>query len=141
MNRRYIYWIGTLATLALALVLVNPVLLHGSSRVSLRAADPLTGQVAQALGTATTGGKLQVPGSDFVLRNTKYFEDQTWVVTTIASVGGKSNNGVAILERRNGIFQVVLGPGTEFSTSYTQSLPSSVSTYLSEQGLLYEPGD
>ncbi len=111
-------------------------LLGGSRPVSLSSAPALSGLVAQSL---TSSGDSQPPlaGKDFELKNERHFGND-WVVLEIAPLQNKSNAGLVVLQKISGTYEVVLGPGTSFDSSYLLSVPSDVAAYLSAKGVTYD---
>ena len=139
MNKSYAVQGIAIVILLIAILSVKSVLLGGATRIELSSAAPLTGQISQALITSGAGNTLQVAGKDYTLANTTYFDNQTWAVTHIDSTSGNTaNSGLAVLQVRSGIFQVVLGPGSAFAESYVQNLPADVAEYLNGQGAVYD---
>jgi hypothetical protein len=124
------------STIVITLI-VRVVALGGASVVNLAAAPPLSGNVSIGIGPRNNK-QLQVAGRDFQLENIQYFDSNQWVTATVKPVNEDSDTGVVVLKKINGIYQVVMGPGNEFSSSYTFVLPTDISQYLSRQGLLHE---
>lgn len=107
-----------------------------SSYITLADAPALSGQVAQAAQTGSSDSSVPISGKDFTLSDVHYFSNKTWAVVSFEPTGNDSfNAGSAVLQKKNGLFRVVLGPSSILSTDYTYSLPSDVVTYLNEQGL------
>lgn len=115
-------------------------LVFGSVRpYVLQEAKPLYGRIAQEL-APTDGGPTPTPEEDFLLTNTTYFEDNTWVVTGIKFLPeGRLDGGLVVLEKTDGVFNVVLGPSTSFDSLSVDELPVSVGSYIKNNGLVYEP--
>lgn len=128
-----------LVVVVIALFCVKPLVLHGVPVVTLAAADPISGPISQALSGNHT---LPVYGTDFALKNTHYFNDSPpWVVTSIVGLNHKLTNGFVVLKQDTaGNYQVVLGPGSAFDRSYTQTMPADVTQYLNAIGALYDTG-
>lgn len=127
-----------LAVIIIALMLTRSVMFGGARPISLTAADPLVGRISQALATGNST-ELAVPGRDYTLKNTTYFEDKTWVVTTIAPVGGSSYSGMVVLHKSDKVYDVVLGPGTAFSSTELGTLPNNIVLYIKAHGVVYDP--
>lgn len=110
--------------------------------IQLKGAPALSGQISQAL-ASSDGNQLTLPtyGTDYTLKNTRYFENNTWVVTTITPLHSDMNSGVVVLKKEAGVYTVVLGPGSAFSRSITVSLPDSLGRYLNQQGYLYDSAE
>ena len=106
--------------------------------VSLGKAQPLDGTISQSLDT--TGGNTTMPvaGKDYSLDHIKYFDNNEWVVASIKPLSNSISAGTVVLQKKNEIYQVVLGPGTAFNNSYLFSLPSDVGSYLNNKGVIYE---
>lgn len=127
-----------LVLLAITALNIHTILLHGAKKVTLPDATPLTGPVSQSF---TSGGlsKLPVYGTDYTLTNTKYFENNNWVVTEIKPKSTAVGDSWIILQKKDGVYTTALGPGTAFSSTYTNNLPSDVGLYLISIGATYDP--
>lgn len=125
----------------IAIPATTNVLLNGASQVKLGAAEPLAGAVSQSLYAGNSETTLPIPGKDYNLTNTHYFDSQQWVVTTVASKNNAFSGGIVILEKEGGVYRVVGGPGTALPTDYTISLPTDVGNYLRSGGYLYGAND
>jgi len=107
-----------------------------SSYVKLDSAPSLSGQVAQATQSAGSGDSIPVPGKDFTLADVRYFSDKTWALVSFEPTSNDSfNAGLAILQKKDGIFQVVLGPSSTLPSDYSYSLPPDLDAYLSQKGV------
>lgn len=107
-----------------------------ASYVSLHPAPALSGQIAQAAQTANTDSSLPAPGKDFTLHDVHYFSNNTWAVASFQPTNNQSfNAGLAVLQKQDGIFRVVLGPSSTLSADYASSLPPDLVTYLDQKGL------
>jgi hypothetical protein len=111
-------------------------LVLGPALIKLPSSPPLTGVISQGLGISGDNTSLPVEGKDYTLKNTLYFDNRQWVVTTV--IPAKNNGDVAtvVLEKINGVYQIVVGPGTDFSPSYIPPLPQDVTLYLTSKGVL-----
>jgi hypothetical protein len=112
--------------------------LVGAPVVHLSSGAPLAGQVSQTL-AATSGDELPVDGKDFKLTDTRYLLNDTWAVSQISTFGEDPNTGTVVFQKKSGIYQIVLGPGTAFPNTVVQNMPTEVSAYLSQKGVVYEP--
>ncbi len=112
-------------------------IIGGASPVTLRAADPLAGRISQAL-TSTSQVSLPIAGKDYKIQSTNYFDNKTWVVVTIKGVNSTITDGLFVLTQVNGVYNVVLGPGTAFPSSATLAMPTDVQQYLHNGGYLYD---
>lgn len=138
MNKRVtITLAATLVFLAIAALLVPSIVLSGAHAITLRDAPQLTGQVAQALANSQKAGSVPETGKAFTLSSVDYFENNTWAVASIKGDQRNVTDGIAVLQLREGIFQVVVGPGTAFPSSVTRKLPPSVTGYLNQRGVIY----
>jgi hypothetical protein len=129
-----------LALLVMATIVVRQLLTGGLSTVRLKSAPPLAGVVAQSLGPTAQDKHLPVAGKDFQLENVRYFDDRTWAVASVISPGGKTDPALIVLKQFGATYQVVLGPGTAFSSDYLQSMPLDVGQYLTANGVFYGSG-
>lgn len=100
----------------------------------LQTASPLAAYVAPSL--VTGSGYMPQEGKDFNITGTHYYDDKRWVVVSINSTG-KSNRAFLVLQKMNGTYAVVLGPGSSFPSDVTQNLPPDVAEYLSSNRLIY----
>ena len=115
-------------------VLVKHVVLNGLYLTKLQSAPALAASIAPSI--ITSGSKnLPIAGKDFKVLSTNYFDNKQWAVVTVATIPD-NNSATLVLENINGVYTVVLGPGTVFSTSVTQSMPSDVVAYLVYEGLI-----
>jgi len=124
------------ALLLLIALAVRPIIL-GAKLVKLPSAPPLTGQVSQAF---TSGDTATLPrqGKDYQLQNTLYFDNRQWVVTTAKALNTTTNDSMLILHRQDGIYKVVMGPGSAFPSTQISVLPADVANYLTNLGAVYE---
>lgn len=112
-------------------------ILGGVNPVALHSADPLVGRISQAL-TSTNQVSLPIPGKDYTVQSTHYFDNKTWVVATIKGNGNTITDGLFVLSQVNGTYNVILGPGTSFPRSATLAMPTDVQQYLYNGGYLYD---
>jgi hypothetical protein len=112
-------------------LLIKQILL--GNYVKLGSASSLSGQVASSL-TLPGNNKLPLPGKDFTISNRQYFNNNTWAIVAVTKP--QTDKAYIVLEKINGVFTVVLGPGTNFPTDVTLSMPSDVAAYLINQGVV-----
>src|SRR5437667_1963738 len=98
-------------------VFIGRQILLGGPTVSLSEAPPLTGIISQSMYSVSGKGSLPIVGKDFNLKNTRYFEGDQWVATSISPVGQRLNAALVVLQKQDGIYRVVLGPGSAFDSS------------------------
>ena len=124
--------------LLIAVASIKSTIYGGTKSVTLSSAPALTGQISQAL-ASSNNGQLTMPlyGTDYTLQNTKYFNNNDWVVTTIKPITNTMNQSVVVLEKKAGVYSVVLGPGTAFPETTALSMPGSLGQYLKQQGMFY----
>jgi hypothetical protein len=138
-NNRYLrklgIRLGVVVVLLLAMLLIKPLVLNGGKVVRLQPAALLTGQIAQSLGSMSS---LPIPGKDFQLQDVTYFENKQWAYVHIQPTGPNTQDSFAILHQKDGIYTVVLGPGTAFSSDTTNNLPDSVGLFLIHKGMVYD---
>jgi hypothetical protein len=132
--------VSALVLLLIAVFTIRPILLGGGQKVTLQSAPELTGQVSQAFATTATGD-LPAAGKDYKLYNTKYLENDDWIVTNFKWLNEYGNDGVIVLQKKDGIYNPMLGPGSAFPSTVTETLPPSVSLYLNSIGVLYDPSE
>lgn len=120
------------AILFLISLLVRHLLL--ANYVTLGAAPPLAAEVSSSLASSSSTNTLPTPNKDFKIVASKYFVNNEWVVVAIKSPG--TDTASEVLEKINGVYAVVLGPGTEFSSDDITEMPAEVSAYLISQGLV-----
>jgi hypothetical protein len=127
--------ISTFVLLIVISTIFKNVILGGTPQTKLSTAPPLAGTISQSIITPQSNGILPVIGKNFNITSTHYFDNQQWVVVSVSTI--PDNNGaVLVLQKLNGSYQVVLGPGTLFSSSDVQSMPASVIDYLTNRGLV-----
>lgn len=137
MNKHIRIQIIVLGILLVGLLLVKSLIFGGAPVVRLVPAPALSGQVAQSFAGNAHSSTLPVQGKDFKLANTLYFDNGSWAVSSIVALNNTMNDGWVVLQKRTGMYAVVLGPGTAFPSSYAQNLPPDVAQYLNQQGVLY----
>jgi hypothetical protein len=142
MKKSLVILVVIVLVLLIAIASVKSIIYGGTKSVSLSSAPALTGQISQAL-ASSSDGKLAMPiyGTDYTLQNTKYFDNNNWVVTTIKPLSNDMNRSVVVLEKQAGVYAVVLGPGSSFPQTTSLSMPSGLSQYLSKQGMFYAATD
>lgn len=124
-----------LLILLVASLFAKHVILGGMYLTSLKAAPPLAGSIAPSLASAGSKNTLPQAGKDFKILKVNYFDNQQWAVVLVAHIPDM-NSATLLLQKLNGVYAVVLGPGTTFPASTAQSMPSDVAAYLMSKGLL-----
>lgn len=126
-----------LGVVVVATVIVHALLLGGAPYHRLAKTTALYGTISQSIGT-NDKKSLAIGDKDFTLEDTQHFGDD-WLVTSIVPTPKSSlARAVVVMQKRNGTFQVVLGPGTAFDSSTLVSLPADLGNYLTQQGYIYE---
>jgi hypothetical protein len=133
LNKKLLYLAGFFVVLLVLSAIVRNAVLGQSKTVILSSAPPLTGQVAQTMGT-TQNSELPVPGKDFTLKHVRYFQRRTLAVAQLKPLHGQFDDSYVIMKRKRGVYQVILGPGSAFRRSTLQSLPEAAIHYLDQQG-------
>jgi hypothetical protein len=131
------------AVVLLAAIASAPSIIYGNARPAhISAAPALTGQISQALATSTNG-QFTMPtyGKDYTLQNTKYFDGNSWVVTTIKPLSENMNRSLVVLQKQSGVYTVVLGPGSAFPRTTQLSMPGNLAAYLNSQGVFYDAAE
>ncbi len=118
---------------------VRSIIFSGVPPANLGSAPPLAGSISQSLGFLPGSNSLPVYGKDYKLQNTHYFYNKQWAVTLVVPTKSNADSPTVVLKRVNSLYQVVLGPGTAFSSSSITSLPVNVSSFLNTEGVIYEP--
>ncbi len=136
-TRRKIVIISVFIVPLFALWVTKLLILGGANQVTLQSADPLVGRISQAL-TSTDRVGLPIAGRDYTLKNTKYFDNNGWVVVSVKGKNNTITDGLFVLKQTNGVYSVVLGPGTSFPSSATVAMPTDVQQYLKDGGYLYD---
>ncbi len=134
MNRRVIIALAGLVVVTFGL---KSILLQGLSTVTLGSAPPVAGAVSQSLGLSATRSALPVYRQDYTLQDVKYFYNDAWAVATVAPTKPDADTVIVVMQKINGVYQPVLGPGTVFSASYVFTLPPDVAQYMNKQGALH----
>jgi hypothetical protein len=131
-NKVVIVNLGILALIGLVGLSLQQAIAGSTPTLTLQPAAPLVGQIAQAIGPVSQG-KLLIPSQDFTL-TTKYFDNNTWVVVNINPVNQAFNASTAVMEQKDGIYQLELGPGSAFLPSQLTSIPADVAAYINSGG-------
>lgn len=132
-NLRTFLWPAFFVALLVMCLVIKHRLLN--NYVSLNTAPALAAEVAPSVGSSSIKG-LPIPNKDFKIVQSKYFDNNKWAVAAIKVP--KTDTATVVLEDINGVYTVVLGPGTAFSSDVVQEMPSSVAAYLISQGLIQE---
>jgi hypothetical protein len=106
--------------------------------VTLGNAPALSGVIAQNIDTTGGNSILPIAGKDFGLKNIHYFDNNNWAVANITQTNNKVSPGLVVLQKKDQLYQVVIGPGTAFDNSILVTLPKDVGQYMSQHGVLYE---
>jgi len=137
--------IAVLALIALAIFLTGTLcrqaILGSGTQVNLKTTDELSGPIALTLAGAAENTNTPSGADDFKLANTRFFDNHNWAVTTIVPTKINTDKATAVLHKQDGIFRLVLGPGTAFDGTELDGLPNDVAKYLNLQGLVYVPGN
>jgi hypothetical protein len=125
-----------LTTLLLFIVVLftRSLLINGRVINSIPSGSSLSGIVETAL-IKSGSSSLPKENINFVLKKTVYEDSYRWAIVTVSESG---NDSVLILKKINGVYLVVLGPDTVFPISSTFAMPSSVSSYLNNNGLVLD---
>ncbi len=133
MRRALIYTIVVVGILAGG-VIGRHLILGGAPVVFLKV-DPISDQVAKSL-QGSGGGYLPILGKDYVIKNTKYFENKQWVVVSTQPVGTASDALIIIFHKNGNSYEVTVGPTNFFANTDVGKLPTSVINYLKDLKLL-----
>jgi hypothetical protein len=124
-----------LVILLIAAFTIKPLVLGGGQKVVLQDAPALSGQISQAF-AITTKGTLPVVNKDYKIQTPVYFDNNEWAVVPLTWLTSGGNDTLLVLQKRDGIYTTVLGPGSAFPDTVTESLPNDVSLYLKRIGAL-----
>jgi hypothetical protein len=121
--------------LFLVSIAARHILLGGVYLSKLNTAPPLAASIAPSI---VTHGSTSLPqaGKDFKILSSQYFDNKQWAIVSVSS-GPDTDTAFLVMERLGGVYTVVLGPGTFFSSDVTQSMPPDVAAYLTGQGLIH----
>lgn len=104
---------------------VRTILLGGTS-VDTPSDNSLHDAVAQKMAGTQLG-----ESGDFSIEDAHYFEDKQWAVATVKpKQANAAETDIAIFQKTDDSYQVVMGPGSVFPEDTIQYLPSSVLNYL-----------
>lgn len=134
-TRRVVVALAILLLLFVSSVGIRHLVLGNTFLTTLSKAPPLANALAPSLASPSKKKSLPLANKDFRIISTNYFDNQQWVVATVTHIPD-GNGATLVLRNINGIYTVVLGPGTQFSPSVAESLPPDVATYLTSKGLL-----
>jgi hypothetical protein len=124
--------------LFIALFAARPLILGSGQQVKLVDAPKLAGQISQSMAVNDSGALPQV-NKDYKIAKAEYFDNNSWVVVNFSWLDDTGNDGVLVLKDMNGVYNPVLGPGSAFSSTATETLPKDVSLYLDKMGVFYVP--
>lgn len=110
----------------------------GHQKVTLTNAGSLTSAVSQGFGSSGNNNPKLLGSQDFAVKNPVYLDNHQWLVLTVQPTKNNFDPSLMVFKKVNGAWQRVLGPGSEFSTTVKISLPKSVGSYLSKQGVLVD---
>jgi hypothetical protein len=99
----------------------------------LKTAPALSSQTSLAL--SSSADKIPEINKNFSITYSKYFDGGNWAIVTL-NEGKNSDKASIILEKINGVYTLVLGPGTNFSSDVLKEMPSSVALYLVTNGFI-----
>lgn len=135
-NQTLVISLSLIILVVISLILKNTIL-GGLPLRTLQAAPPLSGVVSQSLANFGTEDSLPVAGKDYKFQGVHYFDSQSYAVVSVAPIKNTTDSGILVLQRFNGFYQVILGPGTAFSASDVHNLPADVVQYLKGRVLIY----
>jgi len=142
MRKTTIFLLSLALLLVAGLFSVRPIMYGNARPVSISAADPLTGQISQALASSSNGQLvLPVSGQDYTLSGITYFDNHTWAFAAIKPLSNSMNSSNVVLEKQSGVYKVVLGPGSAFPRTTTLTMPADIAQFLNQRGLLYDALD
>lgn len=114
-------------------------ILRGATYVSLAPGPVLSGAISQSLASSNQK-TIPQPNKDYSIDGITFFDSNSWAVSSIFSGQGLQDKSFVVLQKVDGVYRVVLGPGTAFSSASTYSLPADVFLFLKNSGvLIYQP--
>lgn len=135
--KKHIQLITLIVLVFIGSFIVHTLILGGHSTVKLEHAGTISGLVAQDTSSINSQNKLQTPGKDFSLNNIKFFDNDNWAVANYIISETKESSSTIVLKKIQGTLQIILGPGTAFSSDSLQSMPPDVAEYLKNNGAVY----
>ncbi len=140
MNRKTIFIVTGLVLLFALTAGIRIILLGSSPYVTLGDAPALTGAISQSLGITGKDKSLPVAGKDYTLKDTHYLDNRSWVVVKVAITKTNSEAATIVMQKVDSTYHIIAGPGTAFSVTDTQNLPTEVTQFLRQSGVvIYEP--
>lgn len=130
-----------LGVLVVCAVITKYIVLGGLLPTTLKPAPPLSGVIGPSLANLAVGGSIPVEGKDYNIKTVRYFSSRTYAVVLVGSLKITTDPGVLVLQKLNGNYRVILGPGTSFQQNQIQGLPDNVTEYLQTKVLIYVPND
>ena len=125
-----------LAMLLIASYGAQYLILGGLPVTQLGKAPALAGSVAPSLATSANGSTdIPQAGKDFKVLDSQYFDSGRWAVVSVEKPS--AGKAYLVLKKITGVYTVVLGPGTSFSTDTTRTMPPDVAEYLLKQGVIH----
>jgi hypothetical protein len=96
--------------------------------------SPAAETINIALNDTRSPDHLLVEGKDYQLEDQRFFENESWMVAAIVPIPPtEANDATIVLKRANTTYEVILGPGTDFSQDDLQQLPSEVAQYITKK--------
>jgi hypothetical protein len=136
--------IARITIIILGLILLTAatryVLVGGLPEFKLHKSGLLSGAVSQSLAGTQNANSLPVEGVDYSISDITYFSGSDWAVATIKSLKTDADPATVLLHQIKGQYQVVLGPGTAFPSSYFTTVPDGVVKELNNRGVIYDSG-
>ncbi len=113
------------------------IILGGGKVYTLASGPALTGAISQSL-AVNSASPIPVEGKDYSF-SAAYFDNQTWAVGVIQPLNNSINPSVVVLEKKDGVFQVVLPPGSAIASSELHILPADVAAYVALHEAVFTP--
>lgn len=127
-----------LSLILLVAAVISRNLILGSQYVTLAPAPVLAGVVSQSLGEGSAQ-VLPVNGQDYTFTS-HYLDKGAWVVVQVKPINSNLNASTMVLQKKDGAYQLYMGPGSAFSTTQLTALPDDVAVYLAQVSGTYTPG-
>ena len=106
---------------------INRYIMDGTSVIRLNKTSALSGEISASLFNYSTSNNLSKP--NFVITNTRYFDNYSWAVVNIKLVPSQ-NTSMVVLKQVNGAYMVEFGPGNSIPQTSLIAVPSDLVNYL-----------
>lgn len=127
---------SSIILLVVVSLITKVIVLGDTDKTSLiTTSSPIAGAVSRSINSSQTSNNPPLEGKNFKLQSTNYFDDKQWAVSSVTTIPD-NDTAIVVLQEVNGSYQVVVGPGTIFSSQQLQAMPSDVVNYLTSLGVV-----